>query len=617
MTGKKFISYSVALVFDEKSRRWSPVIFCIEESRPKSNISGGMSQAGVFNRDAIKSNTSDRQVSGGEKETVAQSKEYVFSSPMNGGGDTSKNVNDGELSGGRNELASKTFDDNILAAENLGSLNSHALSKFLIDSPSLGEVDSTKFNPTLKRERIPYVSVVDNQDGSGGGNHENIKVFYHVARLEEGWLIVEVASAVSQVPLAQFVIPISKAGWTSSDQDPFELDRILLNRLYFLAFIASTRNRIHEKLVKVLKSGGRDSVDSSNVSPFIKRVSDCFSYVFNACSELGLWKFLLRTPLRGMVEILGNKASRWDLKKFFDYLQGGLPWMVGVTSGLSCFFAIALIWLKVGNYSGLFFDCVRFAFFSMSVFGVFSFGFALMRKQGKTSGDYEIDELAKMAAEFRSDLSQINLKVASGYAEFNGSPLEASLPPPEGVLRKIDDILQVKSSLDSLDKVIATQLQSVSTDHKKKQELRLHVYQNIVAAGSGIFTGFFTYEVGESVLKFIHATQYADDRSLQYWLFTKAGVFASLQGTGQPSVQAPVLPVVGSISAEKGATLENATTAQSISELDHFYHENFVHHELTGQAWLLTITIVVSWIAGYIGWHKPHSEHSSGHENHS
>lgn len=113
------------------------------------------------------------------------------------------------------------------------------------------------------------------------------------------------------------------------------------------------------------------------------------------------------------------------------------------------------------------------------------------------------------------------------------------------MLREIDEALHIKASFDSLDKVIATQSQNVSSDHKQKQEHRLHAYQNIVAAGSGVFTGFFTYEVGESVLKFIHASQFADDRSLQYWLFTKAGVSASLQGAGQSPAHAPVLPVVG------------------------------------------------------------------------
>lgn len=95
-----------------------------------------------------------------------------------------------------------------------------------------------------------------------------------------------------------------------------------------------------------------------------------------------------------------------------------------------------------------------------------------------------------MAIESAGTGSDQSEGVFSGYACIDNTPLEAtSALSPEGLLRRsMRRCTSRPHSFDSLDKVIATQSQNVSSDHKQKQEHRLHAYQNIVAAGSGVFT---------------------------------------------------------------------------------------------------------------------------------
>jgi len=247
-----------------------------------------------------------------------------------------------------------------------------------------------------------------------------------------------------------------------------------------------------------------------------------------------------------------------------------------------------------------------------------AFAEAIYQSLHKDADHEKIEDLSASTAKIRSGISQEYLKVACGHFEETGEikDISSSQILPEFMIREIDEELQIKSSFDSLDKVISNQLQAVSIDHQKRQGQRLHVQKSVVAAGSGIFTGFFTYEVGDSILKFIHASQHADDRSLQYWLFTKAGVFAARQGEGMSAAEIPVHPVVGAAHTEQEAKHDPTATVKSINELDQHYGHNFAHHEIIGQAWLLTITIVVTWIAGFIAWHKPHEQRGGGHEHH-
>lgn len=439
----------------------------------------------------------------------------------------------------------------------------------------------------LQTERIPYISFNASTDSkpassttSVGENSENpnnsmdIRSLYSVKIANDEWKIIEHAFS-DKATIRTLKVPYQEVERENLDPEHcFDLDRILLNRLYLLAYITTERWNINQWLEKTFNS----HKEAHRAKSSVKRRNSL-------------------TFLQG--------------QKFF-------PWCSIAIS----FSAVVMIWLKVFEFDidevfifnialyNILFDVTLFSFGLASFLGVTSLVLALWKKQGKTIEDKLVENVSEVAIAFRSRLSQVNLKVASGYASINDEHLEADRSlVPESFLRKIDDILGIKAAFESLDKVIATQLQSVTNDHKKKQEHRLHSYQNIVAASSGIFTGFFIYEVGDSVLKYIHASELTDDRSLQYWFSTRAGVNATnLASSKQNGSSSNYLPY-----GEK----EHGIETVNISVLDKTYQNYFVHHELVGQAWLLTITILVTWFAGYVGWHKHHDENDGGHEHHS
>mgnify|MGYP003703370561 CR=1 FL=1 len=579
-----FSTYAVALVCKDASK-WAPIVICMQDDEQNRLSKESPNQAARHLRKASGKNALEstplflkEQADGLDQPQLTmteppqeRAKTLLSETAAEGTDKLFGNATDKDSK----KATQKVSDSKHNLTEQFNNAHlAEAVSAYLLQVP-LG----TKVEGALKAERIPYVTVGSNkQRPTGAETDDNIQLLYSVERTSDSWVIREFTPTATPRPTRRTTVAFSESAASDMHLDPFDLDRTLLNRLYLLAGIAAGRRQIHERLAHILKA--HDSHHRSAPLPHPGRVKSGFT-----------------------------RGARW--------LSAHLPQMVATSTVLSCGLAVALIWLKVWNCPDLVFTVVLYLFGVASVTGLGAFIQALRQKQGHTSEDKQIEEISEMAIEVRSELAQINLKVASGYACIDNTPLDArNALAPEGLLREIDDALHIKASFDSLDKVIATQMQNVSTDHKQKQEHRLHAYQNIVAAGSGVFTGFFTYEVGESVLKFIHATQFADDRSLQYWLFTKAGVSASLQGAGQSPAHAPVLPVVGEAHAAHGAEHATVTTAGSIQELDQLYHENFVHHELVGQAWLLTITIVVTWIAGYIGWHKPHDEHGGGHEHH-
>lgn len=212
---------------------------------------------------------------------------------------------------------------------------------------------------------------------------------------------------------------------------PFDLDRLLLNRLYLLAGITAGRRQIHERLAHILTT--HEGVHQPKPA-----------------------------ATRGYIRTILQRGS--------DLLSSHLPQVVATSTVLSCAFAIALIWLKVWDCPNWMFSAARILFGLTFLTGVAAFVQALRQKQGQTPEDKQIEKISEMAIELRSELAQINLKVASGYACIDNTPLEAtSALSPEGLLREIDEALHIKASFDSLDKVIATQSQNVSSDHKQSR----------------------------------------------------------------------------------------------------------------------------------------------------
>lgn len=188
-------------------------------------------------------------------------------------------------------------------------------------------------------------------------------------------------------------------------------------------------------------------------------------------------------------------------------------------------------------------------------------------------------------AQLSSDLTQSNLNVGALHMQMHDERHSPAVP--EHVLRAMDDGLRIKDALASLEKVIQARQRNVQNQLNHFKEERQRARRAVTAAAGGMVVGYFTYEVGESVLKYIHVTHWADDRDLQYWLHADP----------------------------KGKQLQQG---QSISGRDivSYYDKEFHHHELAGQAWLLTSILLVSLLAGWLGWRKPPEEQAGGHGGH-
>jgi len=201
----------------------------------------------------------------------------------------------------------------------------------------------------------------------------------------------------------------------------------------------------------------------------------------------------------------------------------------------------------------------------------------------------EIDNIA-------SELAQTNLSTASRHV-VEESSISAITPAthyvPEPILRRLDEAMQIRESMNSLSKVLHERQRHVQESVKHLEEHRQRARRAVTAAAGGIFVGYFTYEMGESVLKYVHTAQGADGRSLEYWLFTVPGVHAhlDLQKSGR-------------------------TDVKTLAELKTDYEMDFHHHELFGQAVLLTVTLIAALLAAWIGWRKPPEEQASGHGGH-
>jgi hypothetical protein len=161
----------------------------------------------------------------------------------------------------------------------------------------------------------------------------------------------------------------------------------------------------------------------------------------------------------------------------------------------------------------------------------------------------------------------------------------------ESFLRQLDRQLEIKETVSSLEKVIQARKRNVDANVNHIREAQYRASRAATAAAGGVFTGFFTFEVGESVLKYMHLVGKHDDRSMFFWFTTEAGPQSHIE-------------VVGS------------HTGVNTSGLEKHFDDHFLGPEVTAYAGLLTLTLLVSVMAAIIGWRKPKEEQAGGHGGH-
>jgi hypothetical protein len=203
--------------------------------------------------------------------------------------------------------------------------------------------------------------------------------------------------------------------------------------------------------------------------------------------------------------------------------------------------------------------------------------------------------------------------------------------PPESLMDQMDCALKVKERFKSISSVIKARQAHVVDGAKHIEEHRDRVRRSIAAAGSGVFVGFFTYEVGESVMRFLHVIHQQDPSAMLYWLFANSdrirvvaqpapSVHALTSNLAAPTaganegVIAPVAALADSSHFQRGP-VETHTVAHGPT-LDAHFVTSYHKPELLAHSWLLTITITVSVLTAWIAMRKPAAEQSGGHGHH-
>lgn len=223
-----------------------------------------------------------------------------------------------------------------------------------------------------------------------------------------------------------------------------------------------------------------------------------------------------------------------------------------------------------------------------------------------------------------AELVQTNTNVAA----MNLATLPKNTYVSELLLCQMDQALHLKERLTSIEGVIKARATYLSGNVQHIEQHRDRVRRSITAAGSGVFVGFFTYEVGESVMSYMHVTHHQDQNSMLYWLFANGERIKVQQG------HAAALPAPVEAHEEHAAQAGDSHAAPKVVESGHkeaVVASHTVQHgpaidpefiqayhdpEVFAHSVLLTLTIVFSVITAWIAIRKPEAEQSGGHGHH-
>lgn len=475
-------------------------------------------------------------------------------------------------------------------------------------APSNGPINTEEIKlQKLQKDHSPVV----NEDAIPFTTNKEIEskdIFYYIHISNDGWKIT-----TNKESTAAIIIPSDLI----SNENRSSSSIAIATRLYLLASISHQRKEISNAWLNAIENKTHSKQEKIPKSDFYKKCHQYIDdisknklidistkgikkYTHSIQEKIAKSKFHEKCRQRvysnlpdGLIDIFENIHSRESRPLIF----------ITIPVAVSIIFTWMPIWRHGGVDSYIMAAMLLFSCLPFSI----NLGMAIFNSNTKSQQDKIVENIAKETKKILSSINQDTTKVAGNFIQMNGVVLNGdnyNWYVPEPFLRLIDEKLRIKESTASITSVL--DMQALTAFHKEDKEHRLHLSKSITAAGSGIFTGFFTYEVGESVLKYIHTVTNADDRTLQYWLYTKAGVAAT---------KVENLDFSTAVGDHTKAHTE-AHTISTTAGLDKAYHENFAHHEMVGQAWLLTATIIFTFLAMCISYIKPHESSHEGHGHH-
>ena len=246
-------------------------------------------------------------------------------------------------------------------------------------------------------------------------------------------------------------------------------------------------------------------------------------------------------------------------------------------------------------------------------------GLLLILLNPKTIADEDRLKAAKKLDEaldqITSDLTQANLVVAAMHIYVDNKPAKMDTMADELFLRKLDDELRVKESLVSVEKVILARKRDVDELTREFQAEQLRVRKALTSSVSGVGVGFLTYELGGAVKNFVLLTNQQHAVNFGFWLEAVVQHDSAPKGDGDNSSRSwqPADADVSSLAAMRRLSPEareagNPETATVYSQLEKHFQTHYHRAELMSESVLLTVTLLVSLMAAWVGWRKSADE---------
>jgi uncharacterized membrane protein len=443
-----------------------------------------------------------------------------------------------------------------------------------------------------------------------------------------------------------FEIQYARERLTQSKQKNAAEDVALIARLFLL----STVSKLKEEMRLCLKelTEGFKQVDEININRKPKNdiaveKSDALSK--NLLAQSTKAQDEAKNPFRELAEILVNLDQPDPSKKVLPARRGIKNFIVKalwyVEHCLSRFvnyaikndvFKLVVIAAAVLVVAGLFYGLLQPIFglenlphvvlllikVTLLLLAVF---FALLALNFKNIEDRVHDKILEETNEklgkILSELTQTNANVAS----LNTLP-QAVGHVPELLLRHFDEVLHTKETVAGLEKVILARQREVTAQVHHVKEHQERARRAATAAAGGVFTGFFTFEVGERVFKFMHLIHGQDERSMFFWLTTEAQQFANPDLVNAKKRMPPEMmkEAHGKCVTDNPNTHLTACKAIELkldpAHIQDHFMKQYQQSEMQAYGILLSITLVVSLIAAAIGWRKPAEEQAGGHGGH-
>ena len=223
--------------------------------------------------------------------------------------------------------------------------------------------------------------------------------------------------------------------------------------------------------------------------------------------------------------------------------------------------------------------------------------------------DFDAFETYQKAVQsLAQEISEINVNVASQNLWFYHGARQrfekwTLVKAPEQFLRELDTLVDTKEAVVSVERVLQTHKAYSAHLFQDFEARRSAARRKLLAVGSGVISGYFTYEVGSAVMGHMDLINREDPVGfpLQFLQQQAPALLATVQGPGCVAPTQGVSCAIPGV-ADVGPLL-GLTCAAQCTAVQQAYEqglEDWHQSELAESSLLLLLTFAVSLLAGWI-----------------